>query len=114
MDKDARKARLQQLELLDEKRIKAIEHKNVYHAKLKREFGKKSKAKEFKVGDLVLKENLNKTTTNDEIKGKFEPNWLGPYVVVDAIGSEAYKLSSMDSKEEPKTFNTIHLKHFYA
>jgi len=59
---------------LDKKRIKAIEHQKVYHAKLKSAFGKKIKAKEFKVGDLVFKENLNKTAANDEIKGKFEPN----------------------------------------
>lgn len=66
------------------------------------------------MGELVLKENKNKTIANDKIKGKFEPNWLGPYVVVDAIGSEAYKLSFMDGKEEPNTSNSIDLKHLYA
>jgi len=99
---------------LDEKRIRPIEHQKGYHAKIKREFRKKIKSKEFKIGDLVLKENINKTTTNNETKGKFEPNWLGPYVVVDATRSEAYKLSTLDGKEESKTFNTIHVKHFYA
>jgi len=39
---------------------------------------------------------------------------LGPYVVVDATGLGAYQLSYMDGKEEPKTFNTIHIKGFYA
>ena len=62
----------------------------------------------------MLKENINKTIANDETKGKFEPNWLDPYIFVDAIGSRTYSLSSMDGKEEPKTFNTIHLKYFYA
>ena len=99
---------------MDEKRIKEIEHHKVYHAKLKTKFGKKIKAKEFKVGDLVLKDNINKTTTNDEVKGKFEPNWLGPFVVVEAIGSGAYKISSMDGKEEPNTFSCTHLKCFFA
>lgn len=111
---DARKARLQQLEMLDGKRIRAIEHQKVYNAKLKREFGKKIKATQFKIGDLILKENINKTTANEKAKGKFEPNWLGPYVVADEIGSGAYRLSTLDGKEEPKTFNAIHLKHFYA
>lgn len=64
--------------------------------------------------DLVLKENINKTTINYEIKGKFEPNWLGPYVVVDTIRFGAYMLSSMDGKEELKTFNSTHLNYFYA
>jgi len=102
------------LERLDEKRIRAIEHQKVYHAKLKRAFAKKIEIKEFKIGDLFLKENINKTKLNEESKGKFKPNWLGPYVVVDAIGLGAYKLSTLDGKEEPKTFNAIHLKHFYA
>lgn len=58
---------------MDERRIRAIEHWKVYHAKLKRAFDKKIKAKEFKVGDLVLKENLNKPTTNDDTKAKYGP-----------------------------------------
>ena len=33
---------------------------------------------------------------NDEAKGNFEPNWLGPYVVIEATRSGAYRLSSMD------------------
>jgi len=105
---------LQQLEILDEKRIRAIEHQTVYHTKLKRAFGKNIKTKEFKIGDLVLKENIIKTTSNEEAKGKFGPNWLGPYVVVDATGLGAYRLLDLDGKEEPKTFNAIHIKHFYT
>ena len=81
---------------------------------LKRAFGIKIKTKAFDLGDLVLKENINKKTTNDEAKGKFEPNWLGPYVVVEAIGLVAYRFSTLGGKEEPKTFNAIHIKHFYA
>ena len=62
----------------------------------------------------MLKENINKTIANKEIKGKFEPNWSGPYVVIDATGSGAYRLSSMDGKAKPNTFHAIHIKHFYA
>lgn len=65
------------------------------------------------MGDLVIRENINKTITNDKIKGKFEPLWYVIYVV-DAIGLGAYKLSSMDGKEEPNKFNSIHLKHLYV
>ena len=78
------------------------------------EFGKKIKSKDFKIGYLVWKENINKTTVSDEAKGKFEPNWIGPFIFIDAIGSRAYKLLSMDGREEPKTFNSMHLKKFFA
>lgn len=50
----------------------------------------------FQVGYLVLKENINKTTAND--KGNFEPNWLGPFVIIKDTRSGAYKLPSMDGK----------------
>lgn len=86
------------LKLLDLKRIRVIEHKKEYHAKLKRAFGKKIKPNEFKVGHLVLKGNVNNIARNDEVKEKIEPNLLDPFVVVEAIGSGAYKLSSMDGK----------------
>jgi len=62
----------------------------------------------------VLKENINKIIANDETKGKFKSNWSVPYIMIDAIGSGAYRISSMDGKEEPKTLNDIHIKHFYA
>jgi len=75
------------LESLDEKRIKEIENQKAYHAKLKRVFGKKIKLKEFNVGDLILKENINKIAANDEVKGKFEPNWLGLFIVIEVTRS---------------------------
>lgn len=65
------------------------------------------------MGDLVLKENINKIVANYEVKGKFELNWLGPFFVVEATRSGAYKLSSMDGNE-PKNFNVIYLKCFFA
>jgi len=46
----------------------------------------------------VLKENINKIARNDEMKEKFEPNWLGLFVVIDLIRLGAYRLSSMDGK----------------
>lgn len=81
-DKNYIKARLQQLEALGEKKIHAIKYQKPYHARIKRDFSKNIKPKLFKVGDLVLKKNINKIVANDEVKGKFEPNWLGSFVVV--------------------------------
>lgn len=91
-----------------------IENQKVFHAKLKREYEKKFKPIFFQMVDLVLKENINKIIANDEFKEKFELNWFSPYFVVDEMRIRAYKLSTMDGKEEPKTFNIRHLKHFYV
>ena len=43
---------------------------------------------------MVLKENM-KVQENREKKGKFEPTWLGPYVVTMDFSSKAYKLSTL-------------------
>jgi len=66
------------------------------------------------LGDLVLKKNIKKTTANDEVKIKFEPKWLGPFFIIEAIGSRGYKISSMDGIEEPNTFNPTLLKCFFV
>lgn len=50
--------------------------------------------KEFKVSYLVLKENLaNTKALENEKKGNFEPNQIGPYIVIINYGKGAYKLS---------------------
>lgn len=61
-------------------------------------FGKKVKLKDFKLGDLVMKENINKIDTNNEGKGKLKLNWMGPFMIIEEMGSRVYKLSSMDGK----------------
>lgn len=67
-DEEPRKDRLQQLESLDKKRIKVVEHQKAYHEKLNKAFGKNVKSKLFKIQDLILKENINKIAMNDEVK----------------------------------------------
>ncbi|KAH9292039.1 hypothetical protein KI387_042773, partial [Taxus chinensis] len=64
---------------------------------------------EFDVGDLVLKENQKNTIKDREKKGKFEANWLGPYVVIAKYGSGAYKLAYSDGEELPEPMNAMHL-----
>ncbi|KAH9294692.1 hypothetical protein KI387_038280, partial [Taxus chinensis] len=79
-DEDYRVARLAELELLDEKHMWALNHLKVYQNRVSRGYNKWIIPHQFEVGDLVLKENQFNTTKDQEKKGKFEPNWLGPYV----------------------------------
>ena len=62
---------------------------------------------------MVLKENM-KIQTNQEKKGKFEPTWLGPYVVTTYFGSRAYQLSTLEGDVLNDPTIIIHLKRFYA
>ncbi|KAH9313634.1 hypothetical protein KI387_022261, partial [Taxus chinensis] len=54
--------RLAQLELLDERCLNALEHHQVYLEHVKRAYNKHLQHRDFKIGDLVLKENQNVTT----------------------------------------------------
>ena len=47
--------------------------------------------KAFEVGDMVPKENISNTTAKDELKGKFEPNWVGPYIIKEVFGRGSYR-----------------------
>ena len=73
--------RLQELELLDEKRKDAFDHMRVYQKILSKTYNKKVFPREFSVGVLVLLENP-KNKKNRAQKGKFEPNWLGPFIII--------------------------------
>lgn len=66
-------SRLNELELLDERRLTALNHLQVYQNWLKQSYNKKIKNRNFHIGDLVLKEN-QKVQLNQDGKGKFEPN----------------------------------------
>ncbi|KAH9293958.1 hypothetical protein KI387_040839, partial [Taxus chinensis] len=61
-DEDYRQNRLAQLELLDERHLNALEHHQVYLEHVKRAYNKHLQHRDFKIGDLVLKENQNVTT----------------------------------------------------
>ena len=62
---------------------------------------------------MVLKENM-KVQIDKEKKDKFEPTWLGPYVVTTSFGSTPYQLSTLEGELLTNPTNIIHLKKFYA
>ena len=65
-------SRLAQLTLLDEKRIKAMYHSQLYQKRIARAYNRKIKPGKIKKGDLVLK--LTRPIMTDS-RGKLKPNW---------------------------------------
>ncbi|XXG47212.1 hypothetical protein AAC387_Pa02g1890 [Persea americana] len=55
IEDQTQEALLLQLNLLDEKRMKAAEHAQVYRKQIARAYDKHVKERKFKVGDFVLK-----------------------------------------------------------
>ncbi|KAK4724714.1 hypothetical protein R3W88_027493 [Solanum pinnatisectum] len=109
-DADWIRKRIDQLTLINEKRMVAVCHGQMYQQRMIRAFHKKVKARIFEVGQLVLKRIF---PHQDEYKGKFAPNWQGPYMVRKVLFGGALVLSEMDGTEWPKPINSDVVKRNY-
>lgn len=45
---------------------------------------------------------------------KFEPNWLGPYIIIAVFGLGAYQLSTLEGEPLLDPINSLHLRKFYT
>ena len=43
------------------------------------------------MGDLMLREDP-KNQADREKKGKWEANWIGPYIIIESLSTNTYKL----------------------
>ena len=106
------KLRLQELEVLDEKRLEAQQCLECYQAHLSSAFNKRVKPQSFQVGDLVLAVRRPIITTH-RIGNKFTSKWDGPYVVQEVYTNGAYKFIDNDGVRIGP-INGKFLKRFYA
>ena len=75
-----------------------------------RAYNKKVRPRNFEVGQLVVKRIL---PHQDEAKGKFAPNWQGPYVIKQMLSKGALKLADMEGKAIYTIFNSDSIKRYY-
>jgi len=104
-------ARYDQLNLIDEKRLAAICHGQLYENRMKKAFDKKFHPREFREGVLVVKKIIS--IQNDH-RGKWMPNYEGPYVMKKVFSRGALILARMDGEELPLPVNSDAVKKFYA
>ncbi|KAK8555071.1 hypothetical protein V6N13_103801 [Hibiscus sabdariffa] len=76
-----------------------------------RAHNKKVRLREFREGDLVVKMIL---PIEKDSRGKWMPNWKGPYVVTKAFSEEALILAEIDGKEFQNPVNPDSVKKYYA
>ena len=100
-----------QLNLLDERRLRAADHVQAYQRKMTRAFRKRVRPRKFQKGDLVLK-GLRGLINNP--RGKFRPNWSGPYVIKDLTQEGAAWLTDLDGNQFTEPVTVDQLKRFYA
>ena len=96
-----------QLNLIEEKRMTALYHGQLYQKRMKKAFDKKVKPREFRKCDLVLKKIMS---FNTDSRAKLTPNYEDPYVVKKSFSSGALLLETMDGEEFPRPMNTDAVK----
>ncbi|KAJ9538117.1 hypothetical protein OSB04_030850 [Centaurea solstitialis] len=99
------------LDALEELREKALRMMAAQKGTVERYFNKKVKAKIFQVGDYVLRHVFQ--NTREQNPGKLSIKWEGPYVISKVVGNGAYRLTTMEGMEIPRSWNAHHLKRYY-
>ena len=99
-----------QLVLIDEKWLKAMYHSQLYQKRIARAYNKKIKPGMIKEGDLVLKHT--KTLLTDP-RGKFKPNWEGPYLVKKVFSKGTLILTDLEGNEFRNPINMDKLKKYF-
>jgi hypothetical protein len=111
-EEDNHRLRLQELEALDEKRLQAQQHIEMYQARMAKAFNKKVKERVFQVGDLVLAVRRPMIMTH-KTKGKFNPKWEGPFVIESVYSNGAYRLITEKGELLMMPINGKFLKKYY-
>ena len=70
--------RLDQLNLINEKRLTAVCHGQTYQKRMIKAFNKKVRRQVYQVGDLVIKRII---LPQIDLRGKWTPTYEGPFVI---------------------------------
>ncbi|RDX63820.1 hypothetical protein CR513_57700, partial [Mucuna pruriens] len=88
--------RLDQLNLIEEKQLTTLCHGQLYQSRVKNAFDKTVRPHVFRKGDMVLKKIL--PNVKDQ-RGKWAPNYEGPYVVKHAFSGGALILTDSEGRD---------------
>ncbi|PHT58010.1 hypothetical protein CQW23_00373 [Capsicum baccatum] len=75
-----------------------------------RAYNKKVRPRNFEVGQLVLKRILPHQVV---AKGKFSPNWQGPFIVKKVLPNRALYLIDIEGKMAEMAINADAVKRYY-
>jgi len=99
------------MDLAEELRDQALARMASYKQRMANYFNKGVRARQFQVGDLVLRRMMpNKKDPRD---GKFAPNWEGPYRVTRIARSGTYFLEEMNGRAVQRPWNIEHLRKYF-
>ncbi|PHU24409.1 hypothetical protein BC332_09516 [Capsicum chinense] len=105
------KTRLEYLSLIEEKKLTSVCHGQLYQRRMARVYNKKVRPRNFEVGQLVLRRILPHQV---KAKGKFSPNWQGPFIVKKVLPNGALYLTDTKGKMAEMAINADAVKRYYA
>ena len=95
-------SRLDQLNLIDEKRLAAVCHGQMYQKRMIKAFNKKVRHQAYQAGDLVIKRVL---LPQGDPREKWTPTYEGPFVIKSIFSGGAMILTTMDDQDLPHPVN---------
>ncbi|XP_009781940.2 uncharacterized protein [Nicotiana sylvestris] len=104
------RSRYEHLAITNGKTMNVVCHGQLYQNKMSKAFNKRVRPQQFAQGQLVLKQIF---PHQDEAKGKFSPNWQGPYMFYRVLTGGALILVEMDGDICPKPMNSNAIKRCY-
>ncbi|XP_070002180.1 uncharacterized protein [Nicotiana sylvestris] len=81
--------------------------RQLYQQRMARAYNKKVRPRNFEVGQLVLRRIL---PHHQEAKGKFAPNWKGPYIIRKLLPKGALYLGDIEGNDSETTVNADAVK----
>ena len=110
-EEDWIQTRVDQLNLIDEKRLIAICHSQMYQKRMIKDFNKKVRRQEYQVGDRVIKHII---LPQGGPRRKWTPTYEWPFVVKNILSGGAMILTTMDGDDLPYPVNADIVKRYYA
>ncbi|XP_070019934.1 uncharacterized protein [Nicotiana sylvestris] len=105
------KTLLEQLSLIDKKRLAAVCHGQLYPQRMARSYNKEVHPRKFEVGQQVLRCILPHQV---EAKFKFAPNWQGPFIITRVLSNGALYLTDIEGKCVKMAINFDAVKRYYV
>ena len=107
-EREAELHRQDSFDALEEERDVAKARSAFYRQQARRYQSREVRAKNYKVGELVLR-------LLDKKKDKLKPKWEGPFIIDQVLTSGAYRLrDASDNRLEPNPWNAARLRRFCA
>ena len=100
------------LDLCEEKREAAQVRTAAAKERIARKYNARVVPRSFLPGSLVLRRAS--VGGRNATEGKLAANWEGPYRVIRASGSGAYKLETLAGEPVPRTWNASNLRQYYS